>query len=292
MREGDAKGKLETLNPHERDARITFEEEGHKYFIDGVRYNGPTFGGVSSTTFIHQFFKEFDKEGCVKAILRNPKHRSDATYRYYGMTRDQILDQWAALGSEACDLGTKFHAAVEYHQNDLPVDDEQRNSVEFRQYLEFRRDHPNWIPYRTEQMIFDEEHRITGAIDALMLDTIDNSLVIVDWKRSKAIKRKAFRSNDVGLFPIESLQNCNFHHYSLQLSLYKSILNRLYGLKVKLCTLVVCYPTQTTYDRIDVQDVDYEIQLLLDYRKHQLQKIGKVPKDPTVSEAEWRSIRE
>ena len=75
------------------------------------------------------------------------------------------------------------------------------------------------------------------------------------------------------------------------MNLYRNILGRLYGWEVKSICLVVCYPTQETYDKIDLPLMDYEIQLMLDYRKLQLQKEGYLPKDPTMTEDEWELIR-
>ena len=272
LREADVKGFLELQNPHERDSHITFAELGHKYFVHGKRWNDDVFGGRSSTTFIHHFFPEFDRDGCIATILRNRKHQTDPSYKYYKMDRETILASWAANGKAASEAGTAFHADVENHQNGIAC---SNDSVEWHQYLSFRADHPTWVPFRTELMMYDESNRITGSIDALMLDTTDGRLVMVDWKRSKAIKRTAFRRSDVGLFPLGTLPDSNFWHYSLQLNLYTDILRRKYGWDIKLCCLVVCYPTQTDYERIDLPDMRYEIGLMLDYRKLQLMKEGR-----------------
>jgi len=279
---------LERLNPHERDKRITFAEEGHKYFIDGQRYNGPTMGGISSTTIIHHFFKSFDADAAIAGILRSRRHRDDPSYNYYQMTKPQIQAMWSASGKEASEAGTKMHCDIEYEQNGLPY---ENDSVEFEQYLAFRRDHPHLVPFRTEHMLFDEEHRITGSLDALMRDETDGSLVLLDWKRSKAIKRRAFRSSDKGHFPMAHLPNCNYSTYSLQLNLYKNILRRLYNWNVGELWLVVCHPNQTEYQKLVLPDRSREIESMLGYRKLQLQLMGKSPPDPTVTDDEWRLIR-
>ena len=83
----------------------------------------------------------------------------------------------------------------------------------------------------------------------------------------------------------------NHSHYALQLALYRNILQRKYGWDIKLCCLVVCYPTQTDYERIDLPDMRYEIGLMLDYRKLQLMKEGRIEKDESVTSDEWSMIR-
>ena len=45
----------------------------------------------------------------------------DPTYKYYGKTRQEILDMWAQNGKEASSSGTKMHTNVEYFYSKMEV---------------------------------------------------------------------------------------------------------------------------------------------------------------------------
>ena len=51
------------------------------------------------------------------------------------------------------------------------------------------------------------------------------------------------------------------------------------------------YVTQIDYERIDLPDMRYEIGLMLDDRKLQLMKEGRIEKDESVTSDEWSMIR-
>ena len=64
--------------PHPRDEHISFEEGPHIYTIHGER---GTYTSV--TTWNHSHFSKFYSSVALKAVLRNPKHKNDPTYKYY-----------------------------------------------------------------------------------------------------------------------------------------------------------------------------------------------------------------
>ena len=71
-----------------------------------------------------------------------------------------------------------------------------------------------------------------GTIDLLMYDEKSDSYIIVDWKTSSKIATSAYRHKTGNHDITRNLEDCNFNHYSLQLSLYRYILENYYGLKV------------------------------------------------------------
>ena len=60
-----------------------------------------------------------------------------------------------------------------------------------------------------------------------------NKISLVDWKTNKQIKTKenAYRHGMKGT-PAEKIYDCNFEKYSLQLSMYKYILENVYNIDV------------------------------------------------------------
>ena len=84
---------------------------------------------------------------------------------------------------------------------------------------------------------------------------------IYDWKRCKEITRhNAF--NKWAVTPgLEHLPDTNFWHYSLQLNLYKYILQEKYGKRVTDMYLICLHPDNSNrdYQRIKVADLQSEV---------------------------------
>jgi ATP-dependent exoDNAse (exonuclease V) beta subunit len=83
-----------------------------------------------------------------------------------------------------------------------------------------------------EVIIYSEELGIAGSIDVLAKDTKNDTYIIIDWKTSKSISKSSFGGR-MGIHPITShLMDCKYVHYSMQLSLYRYLIEEFYGIKV------------------------------------------------------------
>lgn len=252
---------LSQRNVHPRDANISFEEKEHIYTVLGER---GTYTSV--TTFVHSLFPHFDSSAILDKILGNSK-MSDPTYKYHGMTRQMIEDMWEKNRVEASSAGTKMHFDVECFYNELTVNN---TSVEYEYFMHFVKDHPWLRAYRTEWMIYHEELKISGSIDMVFLDERDGKYYIFDWKRSKEIK---FDDDycDYGTSEFTNqLPNLNFWHYSLQLGVYKAILEDKYDMEIGGMYLVVLHPDNTNYEKIQTADLSKEIAALFESRLKKL----------------------
>ena len=120
-------------------------------------------------------------------------------------------------------------------------------------------------PHRTELCIFHCGLRVAGQIDALFLDA-DWKLVIVDWKRVRNLRSEGF---DPLRYPLEQLPDCNFWIYSLQLNLYRYILETEYAFDVSGMYLAVVHPEQSLPRLMEVQRLDEEMRALHEYEIEQ-----------------------
>jgi hypothetical protein len=70
------------------------------------------------------------------------------------------------------------------------------------------------------------------------------------------------------------MEDCNYSHYSLQLNVYRRILQEKYNMKITKLALVVLHPDNPyeNYEVIDVPMLDKEIEDLWIYRKSQLEE--------------------
>ena len=277
-------------NAHARDALIHFEPGPHKYTCNGE-------GGYSSVTkWLHSHFKPFDADGIIKKMMCYPAKWAKSPY--FGKTPDEIKAGWDKNRDEAAAAGTEMHQHIEQWatpthppvwvktNKDLLEYNNSIGSEVPQHYLDFVKDHPDLIPYRTEWMIFDEDVRIAGSIDMVgvsppdpLLGTVatpidENSspdhLVIYDWKRCKEIKQttdfKEFALTD----GIKHLPDTNFWHYSLQLNIYKAILEAKYDKKVDAMYLVCLHPNLPSYQLFPVPDLSKEVAGLFASRKAQI----------------------
>jgi len=253
---------LAKKNAHPRDEFITFEEGPHIYTVCGER---GTYTSV--TTWNHSHFSHFDADAIIDNMLKGRKMR-DPTYKYYGMTKEQIKEDWDKNRDAASSAGTKMHYDIECFYNELDV---QNDSIEFQYFKRFVAEFPELKPYRTEWMVYYEELKLTGSID-MIFENPDGTLQIYDWKRCQEIKHEAEFGKFAQTTCISHLPDTNFWHYALQLNMYKTILEHKYGKKITDLYLVCIHPDNKykSYERIKVPFLDDEMKNLLELRRSQI----------------------
>jgi uncharacterized protein (UPF0332 family) len=257
---------LSTKNKHILDKRIKFQDEGHIYWIDNDNIDI-----ISCTKLIHSFSKEFNADKIISFICKSFNYKKNPDYKYYQIPQEDIKNMWIKDGKDASDAGTKLHADIEMFYNSKHVNN---TSPEYLQFLDFYRDHSHLKIYRTEWCIFLDTVKITGSIDAVF-ENSDGTLSIYDWKRSKEIKRAGYRGEHLK-YPFEHLPDCNYSHYSLQLNLYREILEKIYGKTIKDMCIVVFHPDNKDceYIKIYVPRMDDEMKNLMKCRIRELISIG------------------
>ena len=277
--------RLAVWNTHPRDLRISFEEETHLYTIDGQRE-----GWTSCTGFIHSFFEHFDPDAVIAKMMGSRKWPQS---KYYGMKAEEIKKQWSDSGNEASAAGTRMHLDIERYNNADPVgnlaDDqwEANPGPEWDYFLEYDRrwrQRHGFVPFRTEWLVFKEDIKLAGSID-MVYKKPDGTLAIYDWKRAKDMKFE--NSYQSGLPPLDHLPDTNYWHYSLQLNIYRRILEELYDVVVSELALVVLHPINSSFRVIQLNRMDDEVTLMFETRREQLKNgtaIGHrapVPAPPT-----------
>jgi hypothetical protein len=295
---------LSKINAHSRDKYIEFYDRDskgnrlHHYYVHG--YDGAK---ISVTTLAGNFFKHFNSKEAVEGVLKSKK-MEDPEYKYYGMTKDEILKSWNS--NEAANLGTHFHEMVELFYNGCLLDSEVPDTIEFQYFLMFFRDfnkkYKGWKPYRTEMFVWTNpfviddgtKRMITGSIDMTFIND-KGEIAIFDWKRVKDLtyldknnirkpklqkdfdtwnterekpenKGKKIPLKDLyGRGPVSHINDSKYHHYSLQLNIYKYILETYYDKKVVMMKLVVCTPTEDNYLELNVEDMQEDVKKLIMY---------------------------
>lgn len=257
--------RLAVVNKHPRDDRISFHEETHTYTIDGTKE-----GWVSCTGFLHQFFEEFDADAIISKMMASKRWPQN---KYYGMTAKEIKTQWDTNRDEASSAGTRMHLDIEHYYNADPVgnlaaDEWDPNlGPEWNYFQAFERKlriPKGFEAYRTEWLVFKEDIKLAGSID-MVFRKPDGTFAIYDWKRSKEIKYE----NDwqSGKSPVNHLPDTNYWHYSLQLNVYRTIIEELYGATVSELALVVLHPDNPSFRVIQVNRMEDEVEAMFETRK-------------------------
>lgn len=281
--EAELNNVLYIRNSHPRDKHIQFFEEGHKYIVDLE----PETKYTSVTTWVHEHFEQFDADIIIKKMMNSSRWKEG--HKYWGMTPEQIKNQWNSNKDAASSAGTNIHYEIECFNNDKRFTFHYTNKelfeiymcdfgsklsekpVEWQYFINFVKDHPNLMPYRTEWTVFNEDIKISGSIDMVYLN-LDGTLSIYDWKRSKNITR--INTFDKFALPqcICHLPDSNFWHYALQLNMYKYILETKYDKVVKELYLVRLHPDneENNYELIQLPILTTEIKDLVEERKNKI----------------------
>ena len=121
------------------------------------------------------------------------------------------------------------------------------------------------IDILSEVIVYSTELSIAGTVDILAKDNSTGLYEIIDWKTSKKIEMVSYNQK-MGTHEItKNIMDCNFYHYSLQLSLYRYILETYYGLKIHNQLIARLHD-----DGVNAHVAPYmkdEITTMLNYRK-------------------------
>lgn len=267
-----------TVELRAREPRLSFFAPSHTYSIDGSSK-----GIISMTTLVHTMFPEFDADVAIRKMRHgrnwSPQHPC------YAMSDGEIKAAWEKNRVQAAGLGTAMHAHLEAVFNAQiagapPLPHPQPDAASGLELLReehlraFLADHAATLrPWRMELMIFDEELRLAGMVDALFTraDCADGDdpmrhIVLMDWKRTKELKRSNPWEKGIAGTPAEDMDDCNFNHFCIQLNGYKYVLERRYGVHVDEMFIVVFHPNQASYMKVPIEPMPAKIAAVMERR--------------------------
>ena len=238
-----------------QNGNVAFENESHTYWNvnDNEKY-------VSVTTLIHRYTQEFDKNfwSAYKALeklipkeswviekksLLNSKKFDQSILEVYNISENDfnkiqqdILDSWDEENRKSCERGTKIHEEIEHSFYNNP------HNISLKKFglggkFECKKDYseldleygvyPEYLIYRESD---DGILRIAGQVDLIVKS--GNEITIIDHKTNKKIDQKSgfdsvSKANFKMKYPLNNLMDCNFYHYTLQLSTYAWMLQKI-----------------------------------------------------------------
>lgn len=292
------------------NGEIAFNEEYHKYF--NIKYPGLDY--ISVTTIIGKYYEHFNEDffSFYKAVeklvdntdlfkekkgwmLERQKYFNDnlknQIVEYFELDWadvkqgiEDLLAQWKATNTEACEIGTAFHLEREnewYEKyNDLvrrrtPV---SGNFTCAKHNFDLEREKaviPEFLAYFScpEKVL-----NLAGQVDLLIKD--GNDIYILDYKtNAKGIQDKAFfdrktKSTKKMFYPLNNLDDTVLNHYTLQLSTYAYMLKRINpDFNIKMLKLIHI-DREGNETEFEVPYLEEEVKRMLVHYKRQI-KIEK-----------------
>ena len=239
-----------------QNGNVCFNDEFHKYFD----INDESKQYISVTTLIGRYEQEFDKNFWSsykalekllpkdswnlekKTLLISKKFNKDLLDIYnisendFNKAQQDILDEWDKKNKEACERGTKIHAELE---NSFYKGGKNVNLQKFgiggkfeckKDYSDLDLEYgvyPEYLIYRESD---DGILKIAGQIDLIVKS--GNDIWIIDHKTNGKIDLKSgynlqTKSTAKMKYPLNNLDDCNLQHYTMQLSTYAWMLQKI-----------------------------------------------------------------
>lgn len=201
---------------------IQFTASDHKYQSIDQNEN---IEWISVTSLIGVLKKPFDKE---TTALKSSKNKRS---KWFGLTPKEIVAIWDRSNAVAIDLGTWYH---NQRESDIVMHDTiGRSGRDISIVRPIEQDGIKLAPDQNlvegiypEHMVYLKSAGICGQADRV--EVIGNTIDLYDYKTNKEIKLTAYTNwegvTEKMLLPINHLDDCNYTHYSLQLSIYMYIM--------------------------------------------------------------------
>lgn len=233
------------MNKYSEDKRVVFQENNHSYFLGKKKL-------ISVTSFLNKFKNKFDSDFYSKKIaLRD------------GKTQEEVLKEWKYKAFKSTEIGTAIHKIFEDYtynnfvilNNELIFDYLELDSDFFIDFnnkkdisLKFINDFfltKRLTPIKSELIVYNDF--LAGQIDMICSDKKDN-YYIIDFKTNEKIEKYSY--NKKMLLEFNFLNDSNYYHYSLQLSIYKQLLK-----DYTINKLFIVHIMSDSYEFIECEDI-------------------------------------
>lgn len=241
---------------------VIYTDSSHEYVLGKKKL-------ISGTKFIKLFTPEFDSEAQAEKYAL--KH---------GIEKEDVLSLWADKRDASTIKGTHVHSYAEYRYMNKRYEPDFNNALtRFFEYANVSVIEPyekcikyfdkfyedskkSLIPIRSEVVVFDRELMISGMLDQIFWNEKMQEYQIWDWKTNKKINRYSIFKQRM-LAPIAHLHDCELNKYSLQLSLYKYIIEKNTNIKLGNSYLVHLTEHKDAYEVIPVKYMKREIEAMI-----------------------------
>jgi hypothetical protein len=224
---------MEIIKSNIRDffSGLTFREEDHKYFVNGV----PILQSVS--TKLDKFHRPFEEYRISMAISENT-----------GVPQEDILKKWHNKRDKTIFTGKKAHLFGELYTFNRELRPATQYDIAI---MKFWKDLPSHIiPVFAELQMFHKEYLYAGTADTILFNTLTKKFIITDYKTNEDLFKQYKTQKMLGRFSL--FADNNFNKYQIQLSYYKILFEQT-QYEVEAMKIVWAKP-DGNYELFNVQD--------------------------------------
>jgi ATP-dependent exoDNAse (exonuclease V) beta subunit len=193
---------------------ILFDEPSHTYTLDDHTFS------KSVTKLVEEYAQPFDED-----------YWAEYKAKKEGVSVQEIKDRWEKVRVASQIRGTNFHNYMECKLKGIGSD--YSDNKELKElgdiFCAEMIESGKLTSLGIEQVVFDVDLDVAGTVDFVGVNHL-GEYIILDWKTNKEIKcQNSYQSMKV---PFESYDDCNFYHYSLQLNIYRHIIEKHCNVKI------------------------------------------------------------
>jgi hypothetical protein len=240
---------------------VTFYDEPHKYFLGGKEL-------ISVTTLIGRYHEEFNEE-----------FWSGYKGEQFKTSPAEIVRAWKFINKKGTIRGSAIHDYAEnLFQNKKYEYPEQLILKEFgydpvKYTYDICKKHVDkfyntvqgkLIPIRTEMVVCDKDFLIGGMLDIIFWNVKAQEFQIWDWKTNKEFSRECKERHLTD--ELCMLEECDIEIYSLQLEMYKQIIEKNVPIKLGQSYLVWFSHNNENYEIIKTLNREYHVKTILNKR--------------------------
>lgn len=244
--------------------KYSFIEDGHYYLCNGKRV------GISTTGLISQYEQEFDSDSISKMVADKR-----------GISQEEVLEEWRIENLHSTIKGSLVHEFAQslwegkeykFDYSNIPKEidlDRLKSDIEklIPQAKQFYEDYKDMYELiGCEIYLGDEDYDECGATDIVFLNKYTNEIVIADFKTNKKIEYESYKHKKM-LLPLEKYDDCNYVHYSIQLSDYKYKFEKNTGFKVAETFIIYFDISKDNYEIIKPLNMEKEVKKILNLRR-------------------------
>jgi len=240
---------------------VVYYDDPHKYYLGDTQL-------MSVTTLLHKYQEEFNEDYWSK-IKANE----------YGIPQRQVKRAWNFINKKGTMKGSAIHDYAENrflnkvfsYPKQLILDEFGFDPIKIEYDItqkhvdRFHHDvKGKLIPVRTEMIVYDKESLIGGMLDILFYNVRTKEFQIWDWKTNKKfdMEMKSRHFSD----KLYMLEDSDLEIYSLQLAMYKLIIEKNTGIKLGKSYVVWFSHNNDNYKIIETKNREYYAQMIMNDR--------------------------
>lgn len=257
--------KNETSELFTKFNNITFLDKPHKYFLGTQEM-------ISVTTLIHNYQESFDEN-----------YWSDYKSKELNIPQYKIKRAWDFINKKGTMKGSLIHDYAENkflnkvfdYPHELILNEFGFDPI-INEYKITKKHVDNFIkisknkliPIKTELVVYDIESLVAGMLDMLFFNIKENEYQIWDHKTNKilTLENKSKYLNGI----LSTLEDCDIEIYSLQLALYKYIIEKNTSMKLGKSYIVWYSHNNTNFQIIETKNRDYHVKQIINERINNL----------------------